>query len=100
MNCADSSALSRTTGHICLYTVGDVLEYYRTPKPVLRDPEQLGCEKLIDQACEIVARKTFGDRTMIMNEHWDSKFRHLQNCAGSWKAPRSANPPEDTREET
>lgn len=74
-----NSALARTSGHICLYSVQDVIDYYKaSDKRMLPAAAEVGQAALVSQAAKIVAEKTGKEKIMHMNGRWDHKFRHFQ----------------------
>lgn len=73
-----NSALSRTTGHICLYKIADVLDYYRSPPRFMKSVKTAGQEAVIQQASEIVAEKVAKEQISRMDGKWEYKFRHYQ----------------------
>ena len=74
-----NSALARTSGHICLYSVQDVIDYYKaSDKRMLPAAAEVGQAALISQAAKIVAEKTGKEKIMHMNGRWEHKFRHFQ----------------------
>ena len=54
------SALSRITGHKCLYEEGDVLEYFRSKKDHYRSAKETGIRTLVSCASGIVTKKEEG----------------------------------------
>ena len=75
------SALSRTTGHICLYEEGDVLKYFRSKKDHYRSAKETGIRTLVSCASGIVAGKENGggrNWTKRMTRYRDEMCRLLE----------------------
>lgn len=73
-----NSALSRITGHKCLYSIQDVLEHFRNPKRFMTSAKAKGQQAVIRQAAEIVAQKVGSEKLTRMDGRWEHKFRHFQ----------------------
>ena len=73
-----NSALARTTKHRCLYTVQDVIEYYRTPRRMLPDEKEIAQQMLVRHMASLVTKKTNAEKIMRMDAKWEHKFRHFQ----------------------
>ena len=52
-----NSALSRITGHFCLYRTEDVIDHFRDKKDVFRDPKEIGKRQLVRTASSIVEKR-------------------------------------------
>jgi len=77
------SALSRITGHICLYEERDVLEYFRNKKDHYRSAKENGFRSLVGCASGIVAKKEEGrgnsrNWTRRMTRYRDEMCRLLE----------------------
>ena len=73
-----NSALARTTGHLCLYSIADVLEYYRRPRRTMAPAAIKGQELFMEKAAELVSRKVSTEKITRMEGKWEHKFRHYQ----------------------
>lgn len=74
-----NSALARTAGHICLYSVQDVIEYYKNAdRRMFPSAAEIGQAALVGQAVEVVAEKTGKEKIMRMDGRWEHKYRRFQ----------------------
>ena len=73
------SALSRITGHICLYSHEDVLEWFSTKRGFIPDKAVAGQQLLSSKADAMVSAKILNDNVMRMEGRWDTKLRHYMS---------------------
>ena len=96
-----NSALSKITGHVCLYDIRDVIEWFRTKRNYWQDKAVTGQKILIEHADKMVAKKIRKDSTMRMEGKWDKKLSHYQQEASKLIAAAAGGkiPPGYTRED-
>lgn len=74
-----NSALSRITGHVCLYKEEDVIEWFRTKRSYWQNKTVAGQKLLVSKADRMAAKKIRKDSTMRMEGKWDKKLSHYQH---------------------
>ena len=76
-----NSALAKITGHICLYSIQDVLEHFRSKKNFIRDAKETGQQKLIRSASAIVMEKTAKENGKRLHG-WKKRIDEYQQNMG------------------
>lgn len=70
------SALSKITGHVCLYSYEDALDWFRTKRDFFDKATIVGQQQLAEQASAMVSAKIRDDKVMTAEGKWDTKLRH------------------------
>lgn len=73
-----NSALFRITDHLCLFTLDDVMAYFRKKKEQYRSSLETGQQLLAQNAAEIVGAKVRKDKIFRTERNWHHKARHYQ----------------------
>lgn len=79
-----NSALSAITGHICLYSISDVLEHFQKKKNAVRDIKETGQKRLVSTASQIVTEKeAFDTKNKKAATSWKKKMERYQTDMGT-----------------
>ena len=76
------SALLKITGHTCLYSEEEAIDWFRTKRSYFSRQAVAGQQTLAMRADAMVAKKIEGDRVMQMDGRWDAKLRHYEKEMG------------------
>ena len=74
-----NSALSKITGHRCLYTLPDVIAYFKTRKPNYKNTNLEAEMALLNEVNKVVGSKIKLDSISSKEGSWDYKLKHYQS---------------------
>ena len=78
-----NSALAKITGHRCLYTLPDVIAYFKTKNPYYKNTAIAAEETLLEEVDKVVSNKIKLDSIIGKEGSWEQKLKHYQNELGS-----------------
>lgn len=73
-----NSALSKITGHTCLYEEDEVIEWFKTKRSYVQAAYMEGQKQLAAVMDKMVMKKIGFDSTMQMQGQWSEKLAHYQ----------------------
>lgn len=74
-----NSALAKITGHRCLYTLPDVIAYFKTRKPNYKNNKLEAEFALLNEVDKVVSSKIKQDSISKKEGNWQYKLQHYQN---------------------
>lgn len=77
-----NSALAKVCGNMCLYSLQEVIRYFKSGRKFDRGSKTTGQKDLILRADAMITKKVMGDSITHMDGRWNHKFRHYQHEMG------------------